>query len=493
MRRLAGIALVSALSTLSGAARGQPSSRYAISIYNSASSNADALFTPVDGEAGAPGGYAVVRDRRQFELKPGTQTLQARDVARWLDASALNVHAIDAPDGVEIVSQRFNDESLSLDALVQNHFGHAVEIVSGTGANTLVTTGTLLSNVGGLSVLLADGRVATVTESTRITFPDLPKTLSATPTLRWDVAAKKAGPQAFEIVYPTQGLGWRAEYSAWLAPGTDCKMDFSAWAQIANRSGTSFADARLKLIAGEPHRVQQVVRPRPMMAKAMAAQATMAIDSGNAGDYHEYTLDAAVDLGGGLLRVALFPETTLPCQRQYLFEGTGLRVNSGMAPITDRNYGLGEHEPVRSTLTVRVDRALPAGRIRVIENASDGAPEFVGEDQLGHTPRNEPIGVNLGDAFDMRGERAQTDFQIDKDKHTLSESFAVHLVNRGGHAQSVTVREHLYRWTQWNIVQNSTKFEKRNADTVDFKIDVPANGDARVSYTVQYQWTESLR
>src|SRR5262249_30306955 len=118
---------------------------------------------------------------------------------------------------------------------------------------------------------------------------------------------------------------------------------------------------------------------------------------------------------------------------------------------------------------------------------------FVGEDQLGHTPRNEPVSLNLGDAFDLRGERTQTDFALDKDKRTLSETFALRLVNRSAHAQNVIVREHLYRWTQWNIVQSSTKYEKRGADTVDFKLDVPADGEAKLSYVVQYQWTEALR
>jgi hypothetical protein len=470
-------------------AAGQPATRYAISIYNGASSNSDALFDPVENDGTAPGGYAVVRDRRQYDLKAGTQTLQVRDVPRWLDAAALGVRAVDAPDGLDIVSQRFEDAPLSLDALAQSHLGHTVEIVSGSGtANMTVTSGTLLANAGGLTLQLADGRVATVTEFTRVTFPDLPKGLAATPSLRWDVAAKKAGTQVFEIVYPTQGLGWRAEYSAWLAAGSECKLDFAAWAQIANRSGTAFADARLKLIAGEPHRVA-AARARPMLAgKAIA------VDTGNAGDYHEYTLDAPLDLGsGGLLRVALFPAQSIPCQRQYLFEASALRANAGMAPITERNYGSGEHQPVRSTLSLHVERALPAGRIRVIENAADGAAEFVGEDQLGHTPRGESVAVNLGDAFDLRGERSQSDYLVDKDKRTLSESFAIRVVNRSAHAQPISVREHLYRWTQWNIVQSSTKYEKRNADTVDFHVDVPANGEAKLSYTVQYQWSESLR
>jgi len=487
-------ALFSTATGLHPASAAEPAAaRYAISIYNGASSNSEALFQPAEGENGAPGGYAVVRDRRQYDLKPGPQTLHVRDVARWLDPAALGVRAIDAPDGVEIVSQRFEDAPLSFDTLIQNHLGHAVEVVSGSGTtNTTVTSGTLLANNGGLSVQLADGRVATITEYARVTFPDLPKGLAASPSLRWDVTAKKPGPQAFEIVYPTQGLGWRAEYSAWIAPGSECKVDFAAWAQIANRSGTNFTDARVKLIAGEPHRVA-ATHSRPMLAgKAMAPRA--AADDGSVGDYHEYTLDGAVDLAGsGLLRVALFPTQALPCQRQYLFEGSGLRANPGMAPITERAYGSGEREAVRSTLALHVDRALPAGRIRVIETAGDGAPEFVGEDQIPHTPRGELVGVNLGDAFDLRGERSQGDFQIDKDKRTLTETFSIHLVNRGARAQNVLVREHLYRWTQWSIVQSSTKFEKRNADTIDFKVDVPANGDAKLGYSVQYQWTESLR
>jgi len=489
-RLVAGIAL---LCVPPAVAAQQPPARYAISIYNGATSNSDALFEAAESE-GPPGGYAVVRDRRQFDLRPGSQSLQVRDVSRWLDPAALSVRAVGA-DGVDIVSQRFEDASLSLDTLVQSHLGHPVEVLGSAGAGTAnVVSGTLLGNSGGLSLQLADGRVATITEFTRVTFPDLPKGLAAVPSLRWDVAAKKAGAAAFEIVYPTQGLGWRAEYSAWIAPGADCQVEFAASAQIANRSGAAFPDARIKLIAGEPHRVA-APRVRPMLAgKAMAAQAPMAVDTGNAGDYHEYTLDTAVDLGGhGLLRVALFPAQTLPCQRQYLFEATALRANPGMAPITERGYGIGEHQAVRSTFALHVDRALPAGRIRVIENAADGAPEFAGEDQLGHTPRGELVAVNLGDAFDLRGERSQGDFQVDKDKRTLAESFAIRLVNRGAHPQSVVVREHLYRWTQWNIVQSSTKYEKRNADTIDFKLDVPANGDAKLSYTVQYQWTESLK
>ena len=312
--------------------------RFAISIYNGASSNSDALFAPNPDDNDTTSGYAVVRDRRQFDLVVGNNNLQVRDVARLLDPSAISIRAV-PDDGVEILSQRFDSDPISLDSLVQRHLGHSVEVTTdGSNGNSTTLSGVLLSNAGGLTIRQTDGHIVTITEYSRVSFSDLPKDLSATPSLRWGAEAKKAGSHVFEIIYPTHGLGWRAEYSAWLASGGDCSMNFAAWAQIANRSGTDFRGAKVKLIAGEPHRVAQNSRPRPMMMKAKVG--VVAEESGNAGDYHEYTVDAPIDLdSGGLLRVALFPGQALPCQRQYIFEGSSLRANQGMAPIVQREYG----------------------------------------------------------------------------------------------------------------------------------------------------------
>ena len=473
-----------------------PPSRYALSIYSAQANNGDSLFETGDGDGtNAVGGYAVVRDRRQFNLVPGNNTIEVREVARYLDPSALNARVVDAGDAT-IVSQRFDDQTLSFDALVQRQIGHSVEIVgNSSNPSAAPITGTLLSNNGGLTVQLPDGRVTTVTDYGRVTFPDLPRGMSATPALRLDVNAKQGGPRSFEFVYPTLGVAWRAEYSGWLGPGNDCKLNLSGWALIADRSGASYRGAQVKLIAGSPNRVGRTQAPRPMvMAKAGTADLAAAAESGTVGDYHEYAIETPLDIvDNSLQRVALFPDQAVACQRQYLFEATHFRANPGMAPITDRGYGSGAPPSVRSTLAFRIDRALPAGRVRLLEGASDGAPEFIGEDQVGHTPKNEPVALQLGEAFDLRGERRQTDFQIDKNQHNLSESFALRVSNASNAAKNVVVREHLYRWTQWNITQASAKYEKKNSDTVEFKLDVPANGEATVNYTVQYQWTESFK
>lgn len=468
--------------------------RFTLSIYSAAANNGDSLFSASGPDTGPPGGYAIVRDRRQFDLKPGRNPVDVRDLSRFLDPAALSVHAL-GDNAAQILSQRFADEALSLDALVQKHLGHNVEVVVGAAnANPTLIAGTLLSNAGGLTVQGADGRVTTIAEFNRITFPDLPKGLAAAPSMHWDVDARKAGAQAFEIVYPTQGLGWRAEYSGWLGGAGECRLSLSGWAQIANRSGTDFPGARVKLIAGEPHHVGTMAPAPRVMARATASGALQAEDSGNAGDYHEYTLDNTVDVAtGSMLRAALFAEQALPCRREYVFESSRLRANTGMAPITDRNYGIEAPGPVRSTLAFKAERPLPAGRLRVLQNAADGVAEFAGEDTIAHTPRGENVALQLGNAFDLRGERKQADFQVDKDRRTVTESFAIRLSNGGDAAQAVDVREHLYRWTQWSITQSSIKFTKRNADTVDFVLDVPPNGNASVTYTVQYQWTESFK
>jgi hypothetical protein len=491
--------LAATLALLCGAAASAQESapRYALSIYSAQANNGDALFETTDAEGSNEiGGYAVVRDRRQFTLASGNNMLEVRDVARYLDPSALSTRVLDDTDTV-IVNQRFDDQALSFDALVQRQIGHAVEIAgSSSNPNAAPIIGTLLSNNGGLTVQLADGRVMTVTDYARVTFPDLPKGMSAMPALHWQVSAKRAGPRTFELVYPTQGLAWRAEYSGWLGNGGDCALSLAGWAQIANRSGASFRAAQVKLIAGTPQRLGAT---RPMVTTKAASAPTAAVETGMLGDLHQYTVEAPIDIADNALqRVALFAEQAVACQRQYLFEATHFRANPAMAPITDRGYGLAESSAVHAALALRIDRALPAGRVRLIQSSSaeagsEGTPEFVAEDQIAHTPKNEPLVLQLGDVFDLRGERSQTRYEIDKDQHALSESVALRVSNASNLARNIIVREHLYRWTQWSIAQASAEYAKKNADTIEFNVAVPANGKTDIDYTVQYQWTESFK
>jgi hypothetical protein len=131
---------------------------------------------------------------------------------------------------------------------------------------------------------------------------------------------------------------------------------------------------------------------------------------------------------------------------------------------------------------------MPAGRVRVNQAAADGALEFIGEDVIKHTPRNETLRIKLGDAFDVVGERKQVSFVYDDDADFIEESFEISVRNRKKTATEVTVREYLYRWSNWNVTQKNSAFEKRDAQTIDFPVTVAADGEAKIAYTVRYAW-----
>jgi hypothetical protein len=364
MRNLVHAALLSIVGVGSTFAADQPASRYSLSIYSAAANNGDSLFAPSEPEPGTPGGYAIVRDRRQFDLKAGSNTIQVNDVARYLDPGALSVRAVGEADGVDIISQRFEDETLSLDALVQAHIGHAVEVGVSNGASVGVFSGTLLSNSGGLTIQGTDGRITTLTDFNRVTFPDLPKGLAATASLRWEIAAKKAGAATFEIIYPTQGMAWRAEYSG--GP-SGAHLRFALVGMGADRQSRRHRfprDARVKLIAGEPHRAAAAPAPPPGHARRRADgfQRIAGRRQRQCRRLSQYTLGNPVDLASGtLLRAALFPADDRASTSVRIRRLAPARRTRHGADLGTRLWQRRAPPPIRSTLAFKSNaRCRPA-------------------------------------------------------------------------------------------------------------------------------------
>jgi hypothetical protein len=280
-----------------------------------------------------------------------------------------------------------------------------------------------------------------------------------------------------------------------LKTGRECRLDFSGYAQIVNRSGHGFPGASIKLIAGEPQRsgaraAMYALRDDPSPSDAPEAETV--------GDYYQYRLDTTVDIpDGSSQQVALIPEQrNAPCSRERLYVGQPLRAQPYRVPITESGFGQGGERRVRSTLSFLPEdkTPIPAGRVRVLmEDDRDSTLEFMGEQQIGHTPAGQRLDVTTGDAFDLTGERRVSDFELDASGLGMSETVRVHLRNDGDAKAIVRVREHLYRWTQWDIVESSQAYEKRDGDTIEFMVDVPADGEAVVSYRVGYRWTERFQ
>ena len=279
-------------------------------------------------------------------------------------------------------------------------------------------------------------------------------------------------------------------------------MDLAAWVTLVNQSGGSYPNAQLKLVAGEVNRAPSAA---PQAAGIMMKAARAEMDAASAGfsestlsEYHLYTLGRRTDLpDNSTKQLELFPAVhDVACRKQLVFTAAPQPWNYWWSgPIQDQGYAATNQGSVGSYLEFdnkeanRLGMPLPAGRVRVNQaNQSDGALEFVGEDVIKHTPRNETLRIKLGNAFDIVGERKQTGFHVDTSAKTIDESFEISVRNRKKEAATVIVREYLYRWSNWEITAKNHAFNKRDAQTVDFPLDLPADSEGKITYTVHYTW-----
>jgi len=319
----------------------------------------------------------------------------------------------------------------------------------------------------------------------------------------WKVASKAGGAQDARVSYQTQGITWWSDYNVTLREANgNCAMDLAAWVTLVNQSGGSYPNAQLKLVAGEVNRApaaaagaMQTVAYRKVSAPERDELAGFS-ESGLS-EYHLYTLGRRTDLpDNSTKQLELFPAAhDAACRRQLVFTAAPLPWGYWAAPIADQGYGATSQGTVGSYLEFdnkeanKLGMPLPAGRVRVNQaNASDGALEFIGEDVIKHTPRNETLRIKLGNAFDIVGERKQTEFHVDTSAKTIDESFEISVRNRKKEAANVVVREYLYRWSSWEITSKSRDFAKRDAQTIDFPLDIAADGSAKITYTVHYHW-----
>ena len=451
-----------------------------LTLYRSDSS---ALYAG-DSGSGSNDGYAVVRERRSLTLAAGQHDVVIGDLPDHVDAEAM---ALGFPGGnAKVISQRLllaQGQNAALTGLV----GHSVDVVGANGQP--LVSGTLLRAGGGLLVRGGDGSTTLVRDyaavrSTGASFPT-----GSSLNLRID--AQRAGQADTVLSYPTGGLGWRAAYVATLQAGAACRMSFESRASIANRSGRDWRDTRLTLIAGEP-RFAKASAPQPMMAMAV----TRSYKAGGAdlpeqstlADYRSYTLPAPVDLpDGSVSQVPLYTSRTLDCERTALLEnGNSYRPPQ---PLLDANFNLGSNDAITSTLRLKAFDSLPAGYLRVLAADRNGTPQFIGEGRIEDTPKGSDATITLGTAFDLKGQRERTAFNVDEAGRSMDEAFRITLTNAGDSARVVTVREHPSRWQQWTLASSSSKPARQTPDVLEFHVNVPAGGKATLDYAVRYQWT----
>ena len=448
-----------------------------ITLYRSDSA---ALYAS-SGDGTVGDGYAVIREQRALTLHPGVQDITLGNLPDQLDAEAL---ALGFPDGsANVLSQRLllgQGGTAALTGLI----GREVTVLGDNGQPLAEGT---LQRVGNDGLMIENAQGTTWLRQyagVRVSGGDFPTGSS----LRLRVDATRGGNSEAVLSYPTAGLGWRAAYVATLQPGDACRMQFESRASIANRSGRDWNDARLTLIAGEPNFARSSA-PRPMMVMAARAFADAAPlpQQAQMDNYRSYTLPAPVNLpDGSVSQIPLYAMRPLACQRTNLVENGS--TWQPPQPMLGPDFTSGT-EGIISTLTFTAFDSLPAGYLRVLALDSHGTPQFIGEGRINDTPKGSDATITLGSAFDLRALRERTAFHVDKAGRTMDEAFRITLTNAGGSARIVTVREHPNRWREWKLASSSLPPSRQTTDTLEFRVNVPANGKAVLDYAVHYTWT----
>lgn len=499
-------ALLSAVVVSGASAAEDPGT--SLTIYSQAQPGAVSpdLYRPVAGRSGWAGsavpGYAVVRQDRGVELSRGRSTLAFSDVAALIDPTTVRFSSLTDPEGTRVLEQDFRFDLVGTDRLLERYLDLEITVHRGLGEEAERITGKLMSTSGGLVLGMPDGSVEIVNGYNRIEFPQLPGGLITRPTLVWDVLARRGGTHRSRVAYQTAGITWWADYNLTWSEGANAnegRLDIGAWVSIVNQSGASYEQARLKLIAGDVQRAEQ-----PRYAAEARRQVMMAAMEDAAGfeeksffEFHLYTLGRSTTIPDrSTKQLELFPSASgVPAQKLLVYDGRPGYAGIFGGPQTDRDYGVQSNPKVDVYLEFTNSEKnglgipLPSGRIRVSQlDEADGSLEFIGGDLIDHTPKNQDVRIRLGSAFDVVGERRQTDFQVDTRAHWMEEEIEIILTNRKEEEVDVVVRELLHRWSSWQLITATDSWDKIDARTIHLPVTVPADGKRTVRYRVRYTW-----
>lgn len=416
----------------------------------------------------------VVKDIRKLDLPKGISELKYQDVAASIDPTSVHFKSLTAADKVAILEQNYEFDLVNSDKIAERYLDKEISLQL---KDKETVTGKLLSHDGGSLILQAgDGSVKLISASNivNIDFPKLPEGLITRPTLVWSINNEKAGSHKTEVSYLASRINWHAEYVA-VSKTEDKQLELSAWVSIDNRTGAAYPNAKLKLIAGE---VNRVMPPRPIRAgKSYALEAMEAaapqFEEKSFFEYHMYTLNRNSTLMNNQIKqISLFPATEVQIEKIYTYEASkspdDVRVNLKFQ--NSKASGLG--------------MPLPAGKVRVYqEDPADKSLEFVGEDMLQHTAKDETVRLYLGNAFDIQPERAMLK-KTSTGKYSHEEIWQVKIRNHKDVPVKVQVIENFYGF--WEIKKSTHEYKQKDARTAEFYLSIGKDAEVVLEYTVAF-------
>jgi hypothetical protein len=334
----------------------------------------------------------------------------------------------------------------------------------------------------------------------RLLLPSLPEGLVLKPQLEWLLTNSKEGQHKVEMSYLAGAMSWSCDYVT-LIGKDDTKLDLTGWVTLTNTSGTTFRNAGLKLVAGDVNIVRDEMIQEARMAKSMLAAAEgdrPQFAQSELFEYKLYALQRRTDLNNNETKqIELTSGRNVPSRKVFIYDGLGDQWRFWLNNFSYRSQGsfgqqsnpkVGVYVTFKNEERAGLGIPLPKGKVRVYKRDADGKEQFIGEDRIDHTPKDEEVRLYLGNAFDIVGERAQKDFKSFASGRIVEETIELKVRNHKEEAVDVQVYEHPWRWSQWEILSSSTAWEKVDQSTLKFPVRIPKDGEKVVRYTIRYSW-----
>jgi hypothetical protein len=429
---------------------------------------------------------ALVRDVRNLQIARGTSDLHFMDIAATVNPATVHFRSISEPSRVSVLEQNYEYDLLEPDKLLRKYVGRDVTLVRTRRTDSTTreedVTARLLS-YNNAPVWQIGGEIITGMQADHIRFPELPGNLYSRPTLIWTLNNTGGTRHRVEASYLAGKLSWNADYVLTVARD-DKAADIDGWVTVVNGSGTSFRNASLQLVAGDLHRVRQVIDRMAAegMRKDMAAAApAMAQEAFS--DYHLYTLGRKTTVNNSETKqVSMLGATAFPVQKRYVVEGQAFYYHNAQHPGAPIKDVVQVYYQFKNEEKTGLGMPMPAGTVRVYQSDSKGGVQFVGEDRIDHTPKDEAINLKIGNAFDVVCERKQTDFQKIA-SNVYDVEYEITFRNHKAAPVSVEVNEPI--GGTWRMVQSSHEWTKTSAWAAKFAVPVAADGTALLKYRVR--------
>ena len=451
---------------------------YAAPLTSSLKDQQDVAVTIYNSNVG------LVKDTRLIDFKPGIHELKFMDVAAKIDPTTVHIKSLINGSSLNVLEQNYEYDLLNPQKLLEKFVGQKVQLatINPETKKEEIVEAILLSTQGGNIFQIGDK--IHIGHYGRVLLSRIPENLIPQPTLVWRVENKLSKPQKIEASYLTSGINWKADYVAVLNK-SDTMTDLTGWVTIDNRSGATYRNALLKLVAGDIHRVQGEMRMDYARPMASAKELSQQFKEESFFEYHLYTLDRRTTIKDNQTKqMTLLDANQVPIKKLFIFAGSPqyyyYQMNQG-----SNKQKVGVFLELENTKKNNLGIPLPKGTIRAYKEDKDGSLQFVGEDRIDHTPKDEKFKIKIGEAFDVVGERVQTDYKH-IGRNLFEVSFEVSLRNHKKEDIKVLVEEPIPG--DWEMLSKTHSYEKLSAHLIRFEVPIAKDKEEKVRYRIRFRY-----